>query len=69
MILIGGAGRDLVMKVRDFIQENPEEIEAASCQGNAFHSIQACINHSCVPNAHAFKRDEDIDGSGKTSTK
>ena len=22
------------------------------------------MNHSCVPNAHAFKRDEDTDGSG-----
>lgn len=33
--------------------------------GNAFYSLQACLNHSCVPNAHAFKRDEDINGNGK----
>ena len=24
----------------------------------------SCCNHSCVPNAEAFKRDEDEDGSG-----
>ena len=24
----------------------------------------SCCNHSCVPNAEAFKREEDEDGSG-----
>lgn len=33
------------------------------CLGNAFYSFQSCINHSCVPNAHAFKREEDNDGA------
>ncbi|XP_028551994.1 histone-lysine N-methyltransferase ATXR2 isoform X2 [Dendrobium catenatum] len=32
------------------------------CQGTAFYPIQSCINHSCCPNAKAFKREEDIDG-------
>ncbi|PKU76919.1 Histone-lysine N-methyltransferase ATXR2 [Dendrobium catenatum] len=30
--------------------------------GTAFYPIQSCINHSCCPNAKAFKREEDIDG-------
>ena len=33
--------------------------------GNAYYSIQACLNHSCVPNAHACKRPEDTNGNGK----
>ncbi|GFP79526.1 histone-lysine n-methyltransferase atxr2 [Phtheirospermum japonicum] len=33
-----------------------------SCQGTAFFPLQSCMNHSCVPNAKAFKRDEDKDG-------
>ncbi|KAJ1698168.1 hypothetical protein LUZ63_006680 [Rhynchospora breviuscula] len=32
------------------------------CQGTAFFPIQSCMNHSCCPNAKAFKRDQDIDG-------
>ncbi|KAJ6289853.1 hypothetical protein OIU78_025721 [Salix suchowensis] len=34
------------------------------------HSIplQSCINHSCCPNAHAFKRDEDRDGQAAIVT-
>lgn len=41
-----------------------EEEEEWACQGNAYYALQACCNHSCVPNAHAFKREEDIDGAG-----
>lgn len=33
------------------------------CLGNAFYSLQACLNHSCVPNARAFKRDQDKNGN------
>lgn len=33
--------------------------------GNAFYSLQACINHSCLANAHAYKREEDRDGKGE----
>uniref|UniRef100_A0A1J3G1H6 Histone-lysine N-methyltransferase ATXR2 n=1 Tax=Noccaea caerulescens TaxID=107243 RepID=A0A1J3G1H6_NOCCA len=32
------------------------------CQGTAFFPLQSCINHSCCPNAKAFKREEDRDG-------
>ncbi|KAM3745073.1 hypothetical protein ACB098_06G098600 [Castanea mollissima] len=32
------------------------------CQGTAFFPLQSCINHSCCPNAKAFKREEDKDG-------
>ncbi|KAK9133571.1 hypothetical protein Scep_013099 [Stephania cephalantha] len=32
------------------------------CQGSAFFPLQSCMNHSCQPNAKAFKRDEDRDG-------
>ncbi|KAL8474381.1 hypothetical protein ACS0TY_031011 [Phlomoides rotata] len=35
---------------------------SASCQGTAFFPIQSCMNHSCIPNAKAFKREEDRDG-------
>ena len=35
------------------------------CLGNSFYSLQACLNHSCVPNAHAFKREQDTNGDGK----
>ncbi|XP_073150876.1 histone-lysine N-methyltransferase ATXR2 isoform X2 [Henckelia pumila] len=31
---------------------------AISCEGTAFFPLQSCINHSCIPNAKAFKRDE-----------
>ncbi|KAL4542176.1 hypothetical protein Ndes2526B_g06655 [Nannochloris sp. 'desiccata'] len=34
-----------------------------ACLGNAFYSLQACLNHSCVPNARAFKRDQDKNGN------
>ncbi|XP_059661050.1 histone-lysine N-methyltransferase ATXR2 [Cornus florida] len=32
------------------------------CQGTAFFPLQSCMNHSCHPNAKAFKREEDRDG-------
>ncbi|MCO5602947.1 hypothetical protein L7F22_057088 [Adiantum nelumboides] len=32
------------------------------CQGTAFFPLQSCLNHSCLPNIKAFKRDEDTDG-------
>ncbi|KAG5545509.1 hypothetical protein RHGRI_017865 [Rhododendron griersonianum] len=32
------------------------------CQGTAFFPLQSCMNHSCHPNARAFKREEDRDG-------
>ena len=36
----------------------------AVCEGSCFYALQSCLNHSCAPNAHAFKRkDVDTDGS------
>lgn len=36
----------------------------AGCEGSAFYALQSCLNHSCGPNAHAFKRDgRDTDGA------
>ena len=36
----------------------------AACEGSCFYALQSCLNHSCAPNAHAFKRkDVDTDGS------
>eukprot|EP00854_Cymbomonas_tetramitiformis_P010851 gene10851-12837_t len=32
------------------------------CEGTGYYAIQACVNHSCGPNTHAFKRDQDVDG-------
>ncbi|OMO60161.1 hypothetical protein CCACVL1_24353 [Corchorus capsularis] len=32
------------------------------CEGTAFYPLQSCMNHSCCPNAKAFKREEDRDG-------
>ncbi|GMP66928.1 hypothetical protein CsSME_00027085 [Camellia sinensis var. sinensis] len=32
------------------------------CEGTAFFPLQSCMNHSCHPNAKAFKREEDRDG-------
>ncbi|KAK3404515.1 hypothetical protein EUGRSUZ_K00821 [Eucalyptus grandis] len=35
---------------------------ALCCEGTAFFPLQSCMNHSCHPNAKAFKREEDRDG-------
>ncbi|KAK3404552.1 hypothetical protein EUGRSUZ_K00860 [Eucalyptus grandis] len=35
---------------------------ALCCEGTAFFPFQSCMNHSCHPNAKAFKREEDRDG-------
>ncbi|XP_076886162.1 histone-lysine N-methyltransferase ATXR2-like [Bidens hawaiensis] len=32
------------------------------CEGTAFFPLQSCMNHSCCPNAKAFKQEEDRDG-------
>ncbi|KAL3509663.1 hypothetical protein ACH5RR_029064 [Cinchona calisaya] len=32
------------------------------CEGTAFFPLQSCMNHSCNPNAKAFKREQDKDG-------
>jgi hypothetical protein len=49
----------------DVIELLGDNGESGACEGNAYYSLQACINHSCLPNAHAFKRDDDDDGRGE----
>ncbi|KAK1325173.1 Histone-lysine N-methyltransferase ATXR2 [Acorus calamus] len=39
-----------------------EDDYSVCCQGTAFFPLQSCMNHSCCPNAKAFKREEDRDG-------
>ncbi|KAL4419340.1 hypothetical protein ABPG75_002643 [Micractinium tetrahymenae] len=43
-----------------FIEALPEELPG--CEGNAFYGLHSCCNHSCAPNAEAFKRDQDGNG-------
>ena len=33
--------------------------EEANVEGTAFYALQSCINHSCLPNAHALRSDDD----------
>ncbi|GAQ91639.1 hypothetical protein KFL_008230040 [Klebsormidium nitens] len=35
---------------------------SAHCEGTAFYMLQSCANHSCAPNARAFKREQDVNG-------
>lgn len=37
-------------------------LEESNCDGNAFYSLQSCANHSCTPNMHAFKREDETNG-------
>ncbi|KAH6788954.1 histone-lysine N-methyltransferase ATXR2 [Perilla frutescens var. frutescens] len=46
---------------KSFLDALGEEY-SVSCQGTAFFPLQSCMNHSCIPNAKAFKREEDKDG-------
>ncbi|PSC68405.1 SET domain-containing [Micractinium conductrix] len=43
-----------------FIATLPDELPG--CEGNAFYGLHSCCNHSCAPNAEAFKREGDQDG-------
>ena len=48
----------------DPIREALGDAYDQACEGTAFYALQSCINHSCDPNAHAMKRDQqDTDGS------
>ncbi len=42
------------------------ESYGAGCEGSAFYALQSCCNHSCAPNAHAFKRAQ-IDTDGRAT--
>lgn len=51
-----------VAEVEPYLAALPEELPG--CEGNAFYALHSCINHNCEPNAHAWKREKDVDGSG-----
>lgn len=48
-----------VEKIKEILEEEDDYV----CEGNAFYSMQACINHSCCPNCHAYKDSGEDDGS------
>ena len=37
--------------------------EEAGVEGTAFYALQSCINHSCQPNAHALRSDDDANSN------
>ncbi|GAB4823261.1 hypothetical protein N2152v2_010307 [Parachlorella kessleri] len=55
--------REVVLEDIGGLLDALSQFEEDGCEGNAFYTLQSCLNHSCVPNAHAFKRDDDTDGS------
>ncbi|XP_020102311.1 histone-lysine N-methyltransferase ATXR2 [Ananas comosus] len=75
-LVVASPVEDYFIYIDDLSQREKEEAErvtqpflealgdeySVSCQGTAFFPIQSCMNHSCCPNANAFKRDEDKDG-------
>ncbi|XP_061363098.1 histone-lysine N-methyltransferase ATXR2 isoform X2 [Gastrolobium bilobum] len=54
--------KEEAMKITQPILDALDEDYSICCQGTAFFPLQSCMNHSCCPNAKAFKRDEDRDG-------
>lgn len=32
-------------------------------EGTGFYALQSCMNHSCVPNAHAMREMDDVDAT------
>jgi len=75
-IVVASPVEDYFLYIDELPQARKEEVEqvtkpfldalgddyAAYCQGSGFYALQSCMNHSCRPNAKAFKRDEDRDG-------
>ncbi|KAI4319842.1 hypothetical protein MLD38_033395 [Melastoma candidum] len=75
-LVVASPVEDYFLYIDDLHSPEKEEVEkvshqfldalgeeyAVSCEGTAFFPIQSCMNHSCQPNARAFKREEDRDG-------
>ncbi|KAE9585605.1 hypothetical protein Lal_00009897 [Lupinus albus] len=75
-LVVASPVEDYFLYIDDLTHPNKEEAEKITqpildalgedysicCQGTAFFPLQSCMNHSCCPNAKAFKRDEDRDG-------
>lgn len=45
-------------KYFDLLSSNSSKLSSFVLLGTAFYSLQSCMNHSCTPNAKAFKREE-----------
>ncbi|XP_003580607.1 histone-lysine N-methyltransferase ATXR2 [Brachypodium distachyon] len=77
-LVVASPVEDYFMYIDELPDNEKEEAEKATmpfldalgddcsipCEGTAFFPLQSCMNHSCCPNAKAFKRDEDNDGHG-----
>ncbi|KAK8951636.1 Histone-lysine N-methyltransferase ATXR2 [Platanthera zijinensis] len=75
-LVVASPVEDYFIYVDDLPSPNKEETEkltrpfldelyddySVCCEGTAFFPLQSCMNHSCCPNAKAFKREEDRDG-------
>ncbi|XP_027187192.1 histone-lysine N-methyltransferase ATXR2 [Cicer arietinum] len=75
-LVVASPVEDYFLYIDDMMNPDKEEAEKITqpildalgedysicCQGTAFFPLQSCMNHSCCPNAKAFKRDEDRDG-------
>ncbi|XP_020204122.1 histone-lysine N-methyltransferase ATXR2 [Cajanus cajan] len=75
-LVVASPVEDYFLYIDDLTYPNKEEVEKITqpildalgenysiyCEGTAFFPLQSCLNHSCCPNAKAFKRDEDKDG-------
>ncbi|KAL5730979.1 Histone-lysine N-methyltransferase atxr2 [Ranunculus cassubicifolius] len=75
-LVVASPVEDYFLYIEDLQEEQKEHAEKATrpyldalgdeysicCDGSAFFPLHSCLNHSCDPNAKAFKRDEDRDG-------
>ncbi|KAL1197499.1 Histone-lysine N-methyltransferase ATXR2 [Cardamine amara subsp. amara] len=61
------AEKEEAMEITKPILDALDDEYSDFCEGTAFFPLQSCMNHSCCPNAKAFKRDEDRDGQAVIS--
>ncbi|KAJ0742727.1 putative [histone H3]-lysine(4) N-trimethyltransferase chromatin remodeling SET family [Helianthus annuus] len=75
-LVVASPVEDYFLYIDDLLEAEKKEVDETTqpfldalgehysvcCQGTAFYPIQSCMNHSCSPNAKAFKREEDKDG-------
>ncbi len=51
---------DLPDADRSLIAKLDLDTEELCLDGTAFYALQSCINHSCQPNAHAIRSEQDL---------
>eukprot|EP00887_Chlorella_sp_A99_P006616 scaffold3.g6616.t1 len=59
--LPGAERQAALQEAGPYLDALPEEVPG--CEGNAFYALHSCLNHSCAPSVHAWKREQDTDGS------